>query len=740
MCGVWRMAMVAWLMAMTGPPPAGAAVAAEPGILPLLTIRTMSREELAANPTARVRGVVIRSTPDLMVIQDPTGGLYVSLSLARERGWLADLEPADLPAVGVEVEVEGLLDPGGFSPLLVPRSLTQLGPQPLPEPRRDPDSLLSGGDDSQLVEFSGIVREVVSRRGRWFMIVSCQRRRVIVGLAREAIPVEPAGLIDARVRFRGIAAATFTPRGEFRDPFVHIDEPGWVEVEELAPHPPFEGEKVPLRDICRFRTGGETEHLIRTEGTVVHAVPGEVIHLQDAAWGIVVNTRSTERFAVGDRVEASGFLEHTRPAAGLAHALVRHIGSGPPPEPFAIGPAEVLEINRRAAGSFQAADPGDYHGCLVRFPARLVELNSQGEQPVLVLDAAGSTVLASFGGEAPAALEALRPGSEIEITGIVQLEPRLSQRPAVIIAPAGLSLLARSAADVVVIRPPSPWTPGRLATLLAATLTALGLAVARGWWLRRQRERLEGMVADRTRDLAEARAHEKRLEERQRLTLEQKLKTSLTASAVAHEINQPLARLLLKCRLEADREPLRSEFIEAVVGDAERVVTTIEKMKVLLRNVETAHAPIDLAQVVTSGLHQVKRLLATHGVTVSRTGPTGGCIVEGDDVQLQFAISNLLRNAVEAIAGGDGGRREIEIAIHDAADQVEIVVGDSGPGWPGGDIDDQLLTSSKPAGTGVGLFVVRTAVENHGGSITVGRSPLGGAEFRIQLPRQGRRF
>jgi len=53
-------------------------------------------------------------------------------------------------------------------------------------------------------------------------------------------------------------------------------------------------------------------------------------------------------------------------------------------------------------------------------------------------------------------------------------------------------------------------------------------------------------------------------------------------------------------------------FIDSVLGDAERVVTTIEKMKVLLRNVETGHEPTDLAQVVTSSLMQVKRRERRH--------------------------------------------------------------------------------------------------------------------------------
>ncbi len=91
---------------------------------------------------------------------------------------------------------------------------------------------------------------------------------------------------------------------------------------------------------------------------------------------------------------------------------------------------------------------------------------------------------------------------------------------------------------------------------------------------------------------------------------------------------------------------------------------------------------------------------------------------------------------MEAIVAEDGTRREIEIAIEEEDQQVRLIVGDSGPGWLGGNLDDTLLASSKEEGTGIGLFVVQTTVANHRGTIEVGRSPLGGAEFRITLPRR----
>jgi len=64
-----------------------------------------------------------------------------------------------------------------------------------------------------------------------------------------------------------------------------------------------------------------------------------------------------------------------------------------------------------------------------------------------------------------------------------------------------------------------------------------------------------------------------------------------------------------------------------------------------------------------------------------------------------------------------------------------LVVGDSGRGFPEEAAADQLPESTKPGGMGLGLFIARTAAENHGARLEIGRSPLGGAEVRIVFPR-----
>jgi len=243
------------------------------------------------------------------------------------------------------------------------------------------------------------------------------------------------------------------------------------------------------------------------------------------------------------------------------------------------------------------------------------------------------------------------------------------------------------------------------------------------------------------RALAAAREQERQREEAHRRDLQQKLKTSLSAAAAAHEIKQPLSRILLETQLTIERLQGRApkpgdlgEYLETVLAESQHVVDVVSRMKALLRNVESQQGPVEVADVVTGAILHSRRYLASHGVTLHEAGLDGRPRIHGDGVQVQAAVSNLIRNAVEAVAEGDRPRREVAVAVAAEAGGVEIVVGDSGPGMPADVIANLPLVTTKPDGTGLGLYLVRTCMENHRGTMTIGRSPLGGAEVRLSFP------
>ena len=244
------------------------------------------------------------------------------------------------------------------------------------------------------------------------------------------------------------------------------------------------------------------------------------------------------------------------------------------------------------------------------------------------------------------------------------------------------------------------------------------------------------------RQLAEAIERERLKDAQTVLVLEDKLKSSLQAAAVAHEINLPLSTLLLNSKLllhqqEAPLPTNLNEHLQAIASNADEVVTTIEKMRSLLRNVQTHHRRLNLANVARSALLYAGPSLKAAGITVQREGLEASLAVLGDAAQIQIAVVNLLRNALEALetaAPSAANPATIAVRLQSEGDTVVLSVADNGPGFQAPQTALTPLETSKAHGSGLGLFVVQTTMENHRGSLAIGRSSLGGAEVRLIFP------
>jgi signal transduction histidine kinase len=249
--------------------------------------------------------------------------------------------------------------------------------------------------------------------------------------------------------------------------------------------------------------------------------------------------------------------------------------------------------------------------------------------------------------------------------------------------------------------------------------------------------------------LQQAFRREAELKERQRLELEAKLRTSLTAAAVAHEIKQPLSAVLLNARLLQTRleqlpdGPARSllePLLAQQVSESQRIVTTIEKMGMLLRNVQTDQQPIDLCDVVANTRLYLRPLLARQRVRIESRGFDQPQWLQGDASQLQMALANLIRNALESLSLAGVGEPLMRLTLERHLDShgspwLELRLADNGPGFADLQLEQLLLASTKPQGSGLGLFVVNAAGQIHGGSVQLGASAeLGGAEVLLRLP------
>jgi signal transduction histidine kinase len=251
--------------------------------------------------------------------------------------------------------------------------------------------------------------------------------------------------------------------------------------------------------------------------------------------------------------------------------------------------------------------------------------------------------------------------------------------------------------------------------------------------------------------LQEGRERE-RLRDAQTLALlKDKLRSSLQAAAVAHEIKEPLSVVLLQSQLLLEGSgktktvslpaPWRTG-LQTICREAQRVGSTIETMRTLLRSAQSEQQPLDLRDVVASALLYARSGGSTARVPIDssqleQTRPQQDpepAWIHGDAVQIQIAIINLLRNAAEVLLQAAVPEPLIRLRLwpQDGCWWLEVL--DNGPGLSPATAEAIAPHTTKPQGSGLGLFVVRTTMENHRGSLEIHDSPTGGACLRLRFP------
>lgn len=248
------------------------------------------------------------------------------------------------------------------------------------------------------------------------------------------------------------------------------------------------------------------------------------------------------------------------------------------------------------------------------------------------------------------------------------------------------------------------------------------------------------------RDLTERQQTETRLQELQSELVHISRLTAMgeMASALAHELNQPLSAIANYLRgsqrLIADRadpESLRVKgALEKAAEQALRAGQIIRRLRDFVARGETETHIESMTKLVEEASALALVGAKQHGVRVRFQLDPAADRVLADKVQIQQVLHNLIRNAVEAMGEAEAGRRELLVTTAPRENgTVEVAVADTGPGIAP-DISAQLFqpfVTTKREGMGVGLSISRTIVEAHGGQLWAEANPGGGAVFRFTL-------
>jgi signal transduction histidine kinase len=211
------------------------------------------------------------------------------------------------------------------------------------------------------------------------------------------------------------------------------------------------------------------------------------------------------------------------------------------------------------------------------------------------------------------------------------------------------------------------------------------------------------------------------------------------ASGMAHELTQPLTAILaqaqaarhLAARGDAERV---AGILEDVIGQTRRASAILERLRTWTRPRERNAESIDLTECIRVAETLLAGRAAELGAQLDVTVPPTPVSVEGDRVELEQVLFNLMRNALDAVAESAGARKVAVDASLDA-EMAVIDVSDTGPGIRP-DVRDRLFTpfvTTRESGTGLGLALSHRLVERAGGNLTVVEAREG-ARFRISLP------
>ena len=376
------------------------------------SILALSGAEALRGIPVSIRGVVTATEANWggrFFVQDNSGGVFVE-NISSHQPYPGDL-----------LSITGVTYPGGYAPIISKPSWKKIGTAPLPKARSVAiEQLMSGAEDGQRIEISGIVRQARIYGGLVEIELSSGGYRVPV-----YAPV-PAGMTDAQLLLGAQVDVRGTPATTYNAPLRHLISvdlyvpfsSDFVIVKPAAPDP-FGKPLTPLNNIAQYRAGRSLGDRVHVRGVVIYQRDGLDLFIKDATGGLQIKSGQYLPVSIGDTVEAVGFPEFDNFLPVLEDAVFKKTS-----EPRAtVVPADV---------AMDELLEGLHHAEFISIKGKLLDrLEEQTTAPnlapavktILVLQASNRVFTAEAETAEPSlTLKSIPIGSIIEVSGICFLD------------------------------------------------------------------------------------------------------------------------------------------------------------------------------------------------------------------------------------------------------------------------------------------------------------------------------
>jgi signal transduction histidine kinase len=687
-------------------------------------VLSLSAEQASRGIKISIKGVVTAAEPNWggrFFVQDSSGGVFVEN--------ISNVQPSP----GDVVTVSGVSYPGGYAPIISQPRWEKVGAAPLPAAKPVAiEQLMSGAEDSQRIEISGIVRNAQTTNGQLEVELASGGYRVHV---YEPIPpsIDPQSLVAAKVQVKGTAATAYNaPLRHLVAVDVYVPFLADCVVEKTAARDPFREPLTAINNIGQYHGGRSLGYRVHVKGVVTCQRKGEDVFIGDATGGLQIKSSQMLSLSSGDVIEAVGFpaVENFLPV--LEDAVFRktdepRINVAPKNVPM----EELLQ--------------GLHHADLITLKGKLLDRLTEevpspaGESDIvkttLVLQATNLIFTAEAETLQPNSLLAAIPiGSSIEVSGICFLQSEEDGKIK------SLQILLPTSNNFRTITKPSWLTPQHLSIILAIAFVVIIVATSWIIMVSKRNSALRYLIHERELDQKELQKAHDTLEWRVKERTNQ-LKFQITARKEAEV--QSKAILAERTRLAKELHDTLEQTLTGVTLQLNTVAKLFQQNPEsashhlgLVRNmlrmsrVDLRRSIWDLRSRELEEFDLSRALLISGNQIADSAGIRVEVETKGNVRPLPEVIEeNLLRIGQEAITNTvkHSGADWTKIKLEFGAQNVILEIKDNGNGFTPENCDG-------PNDGHFGLLGMSERAKRIGGQILITSTPGTGTTVRVELP------